>query len=128
MQDLTVTVKGSLAPDLLIYLEDAMLEENSIYASVEIEEDKDYGHGNLGGAVEILAITLSRITAGLIKELIMGYLKDRVFKKKVHAATYKIKNDEGEELTLQLNGLSLEEVEDMIKKFRGKIVEVAASE
>jgi hypothetical protein len=124
MKNLIVKVKGSLVTDFLVYLEDEMIKENNPYSSVEIEEVKDYGSGKKGGGMEIIALTLGSIGVDLLKTLIIDYLKDKLFKKKVHAATYKIKNDEGEELIIQLNELSLAEIEDIIKQFRGKIMEV----
>ncbi|MCW3091051.1 MAG: hypothetical protein JWP81_2120 [Ferruginibacter sp.] len=108
--------------DFQNYLEHEMIKDDSPYKDAEIEEERDYGDGKRGGAVEILLLTLN-IGVELVKDLMKDYLKD-MLKRKNNSATLKLKNDSNDELTISLNNLSLQEVDQLIDNFRGNVVEV----
>jgi hypothetical protein len=115
-------VAGSFAGDFLTYLEKEQGKPDSPYLSVDvIKEERKPSPGKVAGG-EIVLIVLA-LGADLFKDLIKDYLKS-IFKKNNHSASYKIKNDAGEELTINFSDLTMEEIEEMVRRFRGNIVEI----
>lgn len=118
-----IQLRGKLIDDFQDYFETAKFKKGPILKEVDLEETKrDYRAGKVAGPLEVVLLTL-HIGLDLVKDLFKDYLKT-VVDRKVHAAKVKFVNDRGEELNIELNKLSIEEIYQLIDDFKGRIVEV----
>jgi len=119
----TIEVQGELAKELRDFLEDQRLIEGSPYLEIKTKEiGRDVGTGKKMLLLESF-IFLLVIGQDLLKDLVKDFLKDKIAKGGQHSAKYRLKSRDGRELEVTLNGLTLKEVEDMIKNFEGEIVD-----
>jgi hypothetical protein len=126
MKNIKINIKGGLIEDLIIFLEDEKLKPSSRYESVTLSEAvRDYGDGKKAGIGDVLLLSLA-ISAELVKDLFIDFLKDKI-KQEIHSVSYTFKNKSGEEMVVNLNKLSIEEVEKMIIDFKGEIDEITES-
>jgi hypothetical protein len=123
MKIIEVKIKGGLIEELTAFLEDERLKKASPYESVTLSESvRDYGDGKKAGIGDVLLLSLA-ISADLVKGLFIDFLRDKI-KQKMHSVSYTFKNKSGEELVVNLNKLSIQEVEKMITDFQGDIDEI----
>lgn len=122
MNQMAVEFTGKFIKEFQEFAEDQIAEKDSPYSTVELEETREYGDGKRAGVVTVVLLTL-HIALDLTKDLFKAFLQDQ-FNKNNHSATFTIKNDKGEELTIALNKLNMAEIKALIDDFRGNITSI----